>query len=182
MKIPLNKVRAMIKYFAQNTDEELLGKVKLMKLFYFSDFTHTKHHGQPITFDYYIKLEHGPIPSKIKNLVDEAEEDPETSFLSDLMSIEKQDNCYLHKIVAKKPFTEEDAKLFSKSELDVLRNVCKKFYNSNTKAIETASHQDGPWEQVEFLGEIPYALVFNGDDEESKSKRDIVKFLSKVTN
>lgn len=172
----------MIKYFAQNTDEEFLGKVKLMKLFYFSDFNHTKKYGQPITFDYYIKLEHGPIPSTIKNLVDDIEGYPEASFLSDLVSIEKKEGSYIHKIIAKKSFTEEDEKLFSKSELEVLRDVCKEFYSSNAQVIEIASHQDGPWKQVEFLGEIPYSLVFKDNNEEAENKRSIADFLTKLSN
>ena len=69
MKIPLSKLKAMLLFFASNTNPALLGKVKLMKLFYFCDFMNIKKYGAPITFDNYVHLEHGPIPSTIMNLV-----------------------------------------------------------------------------------------------------------------
>ncbi|NCN39598.1 MAG: SocA family protein, partial [Candidatus Aenigmarchaeota archaeon] len=72
MKIPTAKLKAILLYFCNYTDTTFLGKTKLMKLFYFADFTHLKQFGSPITYDTYVKLEHGPIPSTIKSLVDTA--------------------------------------------------------------------------------------------------------------
>ena len=65
MKISETKVKRMILYFAQRTDATLLGKTKLMKLFYFSDFRHVKKYLTPITNDVYVNLEHGPVSSAI---------------------------------------------------------------------------------------------------------------------
>jgi hypothetical protein len=66
---PIPKLKAMIRYFATYTDPRSLGKKKLMKLFYFADFEHVKKYASPITFDNYVHLEHGPVPSTILNLV-----------------------------------------------------------------------------------------------------------------
>jgi hypothetical protein len=65
MNIPIQKLKAMILFFATFTDPRLLGKKKLMKLFYFADFGHVKRYASPITYDNYVHLEHGPIPSAI---------------------------------------------------------------------------------------------------------------------
>ena len=77
MKIPKTKLKAMLRYFCTNTNPSFLGKTKLMKLFYFADFLHVKKYGVPITYDTYIRLEHGPVPSKILNLVNSIIDDNE---------------------------------------------------------------------------------------------------------
>ena len=88
MKIHFNKLKLILLYFSNNC--EYLGKIKLMKLFYFLDFMHVKKYGTPITFDNYINLEKGPIPSTIFNIVTEAAEDPEFSQLADVVHFETQ--------------------------------------------------------------------------------------------
>ena len=87
MMIPIKKLKAVILFFGTHTDTKFLGKVKLMKLFYFLDFMHVKNYGSPVTYDNYINLEHGPIPSAIKNLVDTATDDVDNSLLADTISI-----------------------------------------------------------------------------------------------
>jgi len=85
MKIPLSKLKAMVLYFCGNTDPRFLGKVKLMKLFYFADFIHVKNFGSPITYDNYVRMEHGPIPSVILNLIDAVDGDVDSAELADII-------------------------------------------------------------------------------------------------
>ena len=80
MVIPLTKIKAILLYFSNNTNIRYLGKIKLMKLFYFLDFMHVKEYGIPVTFDTYYHLEKGPIPTFIMNLVDEASEDGKSTL------------------------------------------------------------------------------------------------------
>src|SRR5258708_29401514 len=88
MNLPIAKLKAILLYFANYTDTTFLGKVKLMKLFYFLDFMHLKTYGSPVTFDNYVNMEHGPIPSYIKNLVDTSTDDMDSSALADTISCE----------------------------------------------------------------------------------------------
>lgn len=158
MNIPIQKLKAIILYFCDNTDQKFLGKVKLMKLFYFLDFVHVKNYASPVTYDRYVKLEHGPIPSTIKNLVDGAE-DVENSVLADIIDIERPDGTMMCKVVPRRSFSESDRKFFSHSELEVLSAVCQRFGKSNTSQIEAASHAEAPWSQTEMFDEIPYTLA-----------------------
>src|SRR3989338_6135668 len=107
MRIPLPKLKAMLLFFGTHTNKKFLGKVKLMKLFYFSDFTHVKKYGSPITYDEYIHLEHGPIHSAIKNLVDTATDDTDSSALADTISIDKREDAYLQRIVPMRSFMDD---------------------------------------------------------------------------
>ena len=164
MKIPIKKLKALILYFCTYTDTKFLGKVKLMKLFYFADFMHLKKYGAPITFDTYVNLEHGPIPSAIKNLVDTASDDIDNSVLADIISIEKPEGTEMCRIVGLRGFSDSDTKIFSKAELDTLKKVCIRFADKNTKFIEEASHSESPWLKTNFLDTIPYSLALEDSD------------------
>lgn len=178
VKIPLPKLKAVLLYFCANTDSKFLGKVKLMKLLYFLDFVHVKKYGIPVTFDTYVNLEHGPIPSTIKNLVDDVCEDPDSSVLADAIYCEKPDKVNIHRILPQRDFPAEDKKYFSKSELEVLENVCERFGDKNTKYIEDASHQESPWSTTNLLDRIPYTLaVMDSDCQVSKEEIELLTNL-----
>jgi len=164
MRISIPKLKATILYFCEHTDSKFLGKVKLMKLFYYLDFTHVKKFGSPITFDQYVKLDHGPIPSTIKNMVDDADADPDSSPLADTIDIQKEDGVMMHRIVARRKMTEFDKKLFSKSEMRILEEICKRFGNKNMKFIEDASHEEAPWKESGMYQAIPYQLAAHDSD------------------
>jgi len=164
MKISLPKLKAILLYFGNSTDRKFLGKVKLMKLFYFLDFMHVKKYGAPVTYDTYVNLEHGPIPSAIKNLVDTADDDIDSSVLADTISFERLEGENIHRIIPSRKFTESDKKHFSLNELDILKRVCERFGDKNTKYIEDTSHGEAPWQKTKFSNQIPYTLAVDDDD------------------
>jgi uncharacterized phage-associated protein len=146
-----------------------------MKLFYFADFLHVKKYGTPITYDTYVNLEHGPIPSAIKNLVDTASDDIDNSVLADTISIERPDGIDMCRIVGLRKFTDDDAKIFSPSELNILKKICIRFGDKNTKFIEEASHSETPWKSTSFLDKIPYSLALG--DSDCQSSKEELEFL-----
>lgn len=164
MKLPIPKLKAMILYFATHTDPRLLGKVKLMKLFYFADFSHVKKYSSPITYDTYVNLEHGPIPSTIFNLVSTVENDIDHAILADVLSVKTSESSYQKRIVATRRFTEQDKMYFSPSELEAMRTVCERFADKSAKFVEDASHEEAAWQQTRKLEEIPYALAAKDPD------------------
>lgn len=177
MKISQNKLKAILLYFAHHTDQRFLGKVKLLKLFYFLDFTHVKIYGGPVTYDTYVKLEHGPVPSLIKNLVDTLEDDIDTAILADTITIEYLDR--MHRIKPMRNLLDSDLVMFSKQELKTLESVCKRFYSSNAQSIETASHEESPWKDSAMLDVIPYTMAANDlDCQVSREDIDLLIMLA----
>ena len=154
----------MLRYFCTHTDLRFLGKVKLMKLFYFADFMHIKKYGVPITYDVYYKLEHGPIPTVIKNLVDFTADDPETAVLSDAISVERVKGTNMQRVSAIKNFKESDKNYFSDQELEILHKVCSRFGNKNTLFVEEASHRESAWSNSKMNHPIPYKLAALDND------------------
>ena len=164
MNISLPKLKAIILYFCHNTDRRFLGKTKLMKLFYFLDFIHLKKYGTPVTYDKYVHLEHGPIPSVIKNLVDSVANDIDNALLADTLAIEQSDGLEIQRIIPRRSFTTKDEKYFSPTEFETLKRVCGEFGDKNTKFIEDASHKEAPWLKTNLLEEIPYSLAAEDSD------------------
>jgi len=175
MRIPLRKLKAIILFFGTYTDTKFLGKVKLMKLFYFLDFTHLKQYGTPVTFDTYVHLEHGPIPSTIMNLVDTATEDIDNSFLADTITIERPLGTQMCRMVPSRKFSEADAGYFSDTEMETLKKVCARFGDKNTKEIEDASHKEAPYSRTKSLETIPYELA--AEDSDCLISKEEIKLL-----
>lgn len=164
MKVPISKLKAILLYFANFTDPKFLGVTKLLKLIYFLDFIHLKTYGTPVTYDTYINLEHGPIPTTIKNLIDSARNDIDNSLLADTISIEHLENYEMWRVTAKRKFTEKESKYFSDTELKVLEKVINRFGDKNTSFVENASHKEAPWSMTRELEEIPYTLAVHDKD------------------
>jgi uncharacterized phage-associated protein len=178
MQIPLVKLKAILRYFCSNTNPQVLGKTKLMKLFYFADFMFIKKYGVPITYDRYIHLEHGPIPSEILNLVNGVIDDGEGAILADTICIKKYNESSLQRIKCLNEFTEKDEKYFSEKELEVLKYTCERFKDQGSKYLEDLSHKEAPWLKTKELEEISYTLAA-GDLDCSVDKEDI-RLLSQL--
>ena len=175
MNLPLPKLKAILLYFSNYTDTKFLGKTKLMKLFYFLDFMHLKEYGTPVTFDTYVKLERGPIPSTIKNLVDTAADEIDMSELSDTIHFEKPEGISMVRVLPNRNFTKKDESLFSETELEILKKVCLRFGDKNTQYVEKASHLEAPWRLTEIPDDISYTLA--AEDPDSKVSKEEIEFM-----
>lgn len=175
MNISLAKLKAIILYFAQNTNPQYLGKVKLMKLFYYLDFNHVKKYGTSVTGDEYFHLEKGPIPSTIMNMITELANDQESSRLASDIAIETPVGTRMLRVKGLRNFEEKDEKLFTASELEVLKDVVKEFGDDSTDAIIESSHSESPWKETKYGQSIPYELAAH-DTNSTYSEEDI-RFL-----
>ncbi|HLD27026.1 MAG TPA: Panacea domain-containing protein [Patescibacteria group bacterium] len=180
MKIPPAKLKAILLYFCNYTDTKFLGKTKLMKLFYFLDFMHLKQYGSPVTFDTYVKMEHGPIPAIIKLYVDTACENIDESFLFDTIYCEriKTIDIRMYKILPVRKFAEKDKKLFSVTELEILEKICARYGNKNTAYIEEASHKEAAYQKTCIGQTIPYTIAT--EDEDCLVEKENIELLMKI--
>ena len=178
MRVPLAKLKAIMVYFANETDPRHCGKTKLMKLFYYLDFYHVKKYATPITGDQYFHLERGPIPTVILNMVDSLLSDPEGAELADTIAIETKHGSSMQRVVALREFTNEDAKLFSKSEMDVMKEVVRKFKDTDTNSIVNLSHKEAPWKDTDYRDPIPYSLA--GRDADSLFSESEIELINSL--
>jgi len=182
MIVSVEKIKAILLYFSNFTNTKYLGKIKLMKLFYFLDFEHVRKYGIPVTFDTYYHLEKGPIPSYIMNLINDSnEEGPNTILLSDTVKFQKPEGTKrMLQILPVRKFTNKDTEILLKSELQILKKVCEKFYNTNADDIIEASHKEAPWLETKKSQIIPYS--FAGKDKNSKFTEKEIEFAVKISS
>ena len=177
MDIPLIKLKAILLYFATHTNPKYLGKTKLMKLFYFLDFTHVKKHAVPITYDTYYHLEHGPVPTVIMNMINLAIDDPKNSPFLDTITFEKAPGIDMVKIKPARQFTQKDESLFSRAELETLKQIAVDFENKETKYLEELSHSESGWKNTQPRQTISYEHAAL-DKDSQVSKEEIILGMS----
>lgn len=171
--ISSRKIEAILAYFTNYTDTKYLGKVKLMKLFYFLDFDHVRKYGTPITYDTYYNMEHGPVPSTVKDLVEQIADEPQNSLLNETIKCEFAEGTRMVRILPTREFNEKDESLFTETELEILQAVAKKYKTATTDKIEADSHAQAPWKNTDLLDVIPYHLA--ALDEGAEMTEDEIK-------
>jgi len=177
MKLSNPKLKALVLYFANNTNPRYLGETKLMKLLYFLDFRHVKRYGTPVTYDTYVNLNWGPIPSLIKNVIDDTACGIETA-LSDVIEFETPAGTKMKKISPKRKFTENDRGHLSPTEMEVLEEVSREFRDKKTDYLVEMSHKEAPWKETENLEKIPYTLATL--DKDCKVDREQIELFLKL--
>lgn len=174
MKISQTKLKAIIRYFGTYTNPKKLGKKKLMKLFYFLDFGHVKRFGFPITYDQYAKWNYGPVPQTIMNMVYEVQDGESSAALADTISVEIGKT---HLIKVKNSFVEEDEKIFSKNELQLLKDICERFKDSDGGQVEELAKGESPYKKTSMLfGDINYELA--AEDKDCKFNKEVISALA----
>ncbi len=74
------KLRDMLRYFiGHGQSDDTVGKTKLMKLLYYSDFLHYRDRGEAISWAHYRKLPLGPVPREANALLSDLEPSDWTS-------------------------------------------------------------------------------------------------------
>ncbi len=170
----IDKLIHAIIFFVKNTSPDKLGKVKLMKLLYYSDFRHMQEYGRPIIGDTYYKLENGPVPSLTLNLISEAEtcinDKPDDEELADTKNYVKKfkeaieiniETYYGNRKLKFVPQVEFNARIFSKSDLAVMKKIAEEFYQDNGKEISEKSHQETGWRLAEMFSPIDFRYALD---------------------
>ncbi len=125
MKIQEHKRINAILFFACKEADNKINRLKLMKLLWLADRTHLTRYGRLILQDTYCALEHGPVPSKTKEISDNGVDD-KFSVVGDFI-IEAEDNY-------------ED-KYFSSSDIEVMEEIWENYGGMNRFTLRDISHK-----------------------------------------
>ena len=165
-KYSIKKFINCVLFFAQKTDPKKLGILKLNKLLYYIDFEHYKKYGRPILGDVYIRMEHGPVPSfsySLFNMAFRDKKDDEVSKeLRDSIEIKstKIQDFNINAIYPKKK--ELNSSLFSKSELEIMKDVASKYASKTGTTMSRETHkEDTPWNKTSEMQVIDYNLILD---------------------
>jgi uncharacterized phage-associated protein len=104
----------------------------LVKIIYFADKAHLKKWGRTITGDQYVRMDHGPVPNAIYDIIKSARGD--NDWRSDLKSILQVEN----NMVA--PLVEPDLDEFSESDIEELDRAFESYAHKSFSQLKHDSH------------------------------------------
>lgn len=139
-KFDEEKAVSVILYIAKKLIEDK-NKVKpdfhkIFKILYFADQKHLAMYGRPIVGDYYIAMDHGPVPSKIYDILKVVRGD---SLFEDTKGFGKYFDVrgrYAY------PKQAPDMDVFSESELDLIDKSIEKNKSLSFLTLREKSHDE----------------------------------------
>lgn len=140
----LNLILECIKHGAD--DDGKITKTKLAKLVYLCDFASYYKFLKPISGFEYKRLQLGPVPIEFFDIID----------TSEAIGVEKSDKAMMISL-AEQP----DDSVFSKEELELIKEICKKWKPAKTQEIVDFTHKQTPWAICREREVIPYELINN---------------------
>ena len=141
----IEKIANSILFFLEK-DVQSLGKTKLMKLLFYTDKFHLQSFGRSVFGDTYNKLPQGPVASLTLNTINSLNEtdNEDLQEYSDKLSeyigtqnIQRYQYSSME-FIPKKAF---DKAFFSKSEIEIMNKVVKKFKTYTATQISDLSHE-----------------------------------------
>lgn len=148
----LNKDKAVNSLLFVIESLEKADTHKTFKILYFADQKHLIKYARPITGDTYVKMQYGPVPSFIKNIIDE-----------NIVGLEE--------IVAKyhsfflKPLKEPDLNHLSESDLECLREAIDENKNLTFDELTQKSHDPAYTKSSWTIGYIDMAKALHANDD-----------------
>ena len=159
-KLNEKKYRNAILYFASKVGSgSVWGKKKMYKLFYYLDFDFFEKYEKPVTGDVYHKLQMGPAPSYLDAITEDLVKE---NFLS--ITKRKTGPGYKDTVVYK-ALKKPDLDVFNAKEVEMLKEVVKKYGSKTGAELENLTHKEAPYLAVEEGEEIPLELAhYRGTD------------------
>jgi uncharacterized phage-associated protein len=164
-------VQALV-FFSKNGVSDLT-KLKAAKLFYFADKEHLLRYGRPIIGDVYFALNLGPVPSHADDFFDEAQAahqaGPSTPAQEEFLQYLDVVADYWPRYVAN---GEENFRAFSRSDLEVLADIAKKYGKLHWKRLVELSHEEPAYKLADKdrspngRAPMPYETFFEGQGSE----------------
>ncbi len=120
-----------------------INKMKALKLIYLADRYHLRKYGRLITNDTYFAMEYGPIPSAVKDIAERS------IILGEIESnYSKKYITQVNKYHYKSRESIEN-KIFSKSDIEALDIVWKKYGHYNEFELAELTHKYPEWKKHE---------------------------------
>lgn len=132
-------------FFLNDIQNSYMGKTKLNKLLYYSDFEAQQLLGHSLTGSQYIANHFGPVPQNIDQLLKKMIETKLIHAEETLLGDKKQTHLY-----AKVP---ADMTIFTREENNLIVNISKRYEFWTASQMSRQTHEEFPWRVTPF-GEI----------------------------
>ena len=148
--------------------------VKLLKLLFYADFLHFEKYGRPILGDTYFRLPGGPAPTESYDLYKDNFQKEQKADLKKYFAVinEKVGGYQMQRI---NPLKEYDPNVFSESDIEIMSQVAKKFYNVSGTELAGETHKIPFVKEASHMLELDYENIL-----EESSDKEYVQFIKKM--
>ncbi|MDD4110590.1 MAG: Panacea domain-containing protein [Clostridia bacterium] len=159
MIIDFEKINTIASYCAEKTTD--LYVTKFLKFCYYLDFISYNQRGASVTNDIYYKLPYGPVPSFIKNEIDNLEGvilgKESVSQLSKSIALQTGKGDFGKVIVNRNK--RYNLKKLSEYELKLLDEIIKTFKGYTARKLSAKTHREKPYIMSSENSVIDYELA-----------------------
>ncbi|MDR1391269.1 MAG: SocA family protein [Holosporales bacterium] len=144
----------------------------VVKTIFYADKTHLNRYGRPVLGDKYIKMQAGPVPSLVLDIINLNDHALDPKLVERALDsfIITQDNK--KKLIS--PKREGILDKFSESDLECLDEAFDFCKEKSFKELLNVSHKEKAWKEAENNGEMDYFLML---DDENPLKDGIAEDL-----
>lgn len=141
-------------------DDDKVPKTKLAKLLYLADFAWYYDHSESMSGMQYRKIEYGPVPDTFFRALDELED------AGKIIIVRKTENGKeMYLIEESLSNKNEKIKTLSTEEVELMKQIAKKWRDRRTKEIVNFTHNQLPYSLCRPDEIIPYELITQEDPE-----------------
>lgn len=134
------KAGQMSAYFARRQGGKI-NVLKLMKLLYLADRESMALYGAPISFDQFVSMDHGPVLTRVLNLINGTYHERVLADWEQWMSQRAH-----YDVACNREFDREDLDCLSKADLDVLDDIWNRFGHMNQWELVEYTHDLAEWQ------------------------------------
>ena len=161
------KVAQMAAYFMDKEAKPQMAILKLVKLLYLADRESIDKHDEPISFDYMVSMEHGPVLSRTLDLINGFVKDANADQWDAWISAREA-----HNVALKKSASRDRLDHLSDADIEVLAAVWDKFGHMDKWEIRNYTHEHlDEWSDPEGssmpISEIELLLALGRSEDEA---------------
>ena len=153
-KFDEEKAISLVLYIAKNLQKKKIKTDlhKIFKVLYFADQKHLSQYGRPILGDYYVAMDHGPVPSYIYDILKIVRGD---SISDDVKGFGEYFDVIDHYVYPKK---DPDMDIFSETDLECIDESFQENKDLSFIALKNKSH-DAAYKSATKDDKIPYRAM-----------------------
>lgn len=167
-----------IVYFCKNTWTGNLSETKILKLLFLCDFKHIEKYGRAISNETYFHLPHGPVPTLTKTFLDNLNNKHDYDLGAELKGFqdmfkteERRTQKGSFNVIKLKNETAFNDECFSESEIEVISEMCRKYYRTPARELKRITHMHRGYRETEDNEIINYVYGLK-----TKNDKDYYKF------
>ena len=134
----------------------------VVKTVFYADKWHLNRHGRPVLGDRYVKMQAGPVPSFVLDVINLNDLALDSELIEKALNSFTVTQEFREKLIA--PKREAILDKFSDSDLECLDEAFEFCKEKDFKELWDVSHEEKAWQEAENNGDMDYFLMIDDDN------------------